>query len=121
MMEIDTQLYECADIEGANRWQKSRSTTLPGVAPVVSILIILELGRLFVADFGLFYNLTLQSAQLLPTTDVINWFTFRALFSLNDYSMGAAVGLIQSVIGLVLVLTTNHVARSISDGEQGLM
>jgi len=90
------------------------------LSQLVIILAILGIGRIFFADFGLFYQLPLQSGPLLPTTDVINYFTYRALTNLQDYGMGAAVGLYQSFMGLILLLITNFLARRISGGEQGL-
>jgi putative aldouronate transport system permease protein len=94
--------------------------TLPMLTPLVIIMAILGIGRIFFADFGLFYQLPLQSGPLLPTTDVINYFTYRALVEVRDYGMAAAVGLYQSLMGLVLVVITNYLAGRLSDGEQGL-
>jgi putative aldouronate transport system permease protein len=120
LMGLDPQLYEVADLDGATRWQKMWRISFPGVLPVATILLILEIGRLMTIDFGLFYQTTLQSGPLIPTTDVIPWFTFRALFDMRAYGMGAAVGLFQSLTGLVLIATTNWAANRISGGEHGL-
>jgi len=82
--------------------------------------MILGIGRIFFADFGLHYQLPLQSGPLLPTTDVINYFTYRALIEVRDIGMGTAIGLYQSVMGLILVLASNWAARRIGGGENSL-
>jgi len=120
LVGIDPSLFEAAEIDGAGRWHRIISITLPLLSQLIIILAILGIGRIFFADFGLFYQLPLQSGPLLPTTDVINYFTYRALTNLQDYGMGAAVGLYQSFMGLILLLITNYLARRISGGEQGL-
>ncbi len=120
LMGIDPTLYEAASIDGANLWQRIWKITVPMLTPLIVVLTILGLGRIFFADFGLHYQLPLQSGPLLPAVDVINYFTFRALTVLNDISMGSAVGLYQSVMGLILVLFTNWAANKISSGEHGL-
>jgi putative aldouronate transport system permease protein len=120
LMGIDPSLYEAAEIDGANRGQRTFRITLPLLSQLIVIMAILGIGRIFFADFGLFYQLPLQSGPLLPTTDVINYFTYRALVEVRDYGMAAAVGLYQSVMGLILVVATNSLARRISDGEHGL-
>lgn len=120
LMGIDPSLYEAAEIDGAGRWQRIIRITLPMLSQLIVIMAILGIGRIFFADFGLFYQLPLQSGPLLPTTDVINYFTYRALIEIRDYGMAAAVGLYQSVMGLILVVITNSLARRVSGGEQGL-
>ena len=120
LMGIDPSLYEAAEIDGAGRWQRTIRITLPLLSQLIVIMAILGIGRIFFADFGLFYQLPLQSGPLLPTTDVINYFTYRALIEIRDYGMAAAVGLYQSTMGLILVVATNLFARRISDGEHGL-
>ncbi len=120
LMGIDPSLFEAAEIDGAGRWQRIFRITLPMLSQLIVIMAILGIGRIFFADFGLFYQLPLQSGVLLPTTDVINYFTFRALVEIRDYGMAAAVGLYQSVMGFVLLLITNYLAKRISGGEHGL-
>lgn len=120
LMGIDPTLYEAAAIDGANLWQRIWRITVPMLMPIVVVLTILGLGRIFFADFGLHYQLPLQSGTLLPAVDVINYFTYRALMQLNDIGMGAAVGLYQSVMGFILVLLANWGASKLSSGEHGL-
>jgi putative aldouronate transport system permease protein len=120
LMGIDPTLYEAAAIDGAGLWQRIRNITIPMLMPLVIVLTILGLGRIFFADFGLHYQLPLQSGTLLPAVDVINYFTFRALMDLNDIGMGSAVGLYQSVMGFILVVLANWSVNTLSSGEHGL-
>jgi putative aldouronate transport system permease protein len=120
LMGIDPTLYEAASIDGANIWQRIWRVTIPMLTPLIVVLAILQIGRIFFADFGLHYQMPLQSGPLLSVVDVINYFTFRALMVVQDIGMGSAVGLYQSVMGLILVLFTNWAANKISSGEHGL-
>ncbi|MBF9014604.1 sugar ABC transporter permease [Oceanispirochaeta sp. M2] len=120
LMGIDGAMYEAASIDGAGRIQQVFRITIPMLAPIIVVMMILGLGRIFFADFGLHFQLPLQSGPLLPTTDVINYFTYRALIEVRDIGMGTAIGLYQSVMGLFLVLGSNWAARRIGDGENSL-
>lgn len=120
LMGIDPTLYEAAAIDGAGLWQRIKNITVPMLTPLVIVLTILALGRIFFSDFGLHFQLPLQSGTLLPAVDVINYFTYRALMELNDVGMGAAVGLYQSVMGFILVVLSNWAVNKLSAGEHGL-
>ena len=111
MLAIDRGYYEAAEIDGASKWQQARFITLPLLAPLITITVLLAVGRMFYADFGLFYFIPRDSSLLYPTTDVIDTFVFRALRSLGDFGMSAAAGLYQSVIGFLLVMFSNWVVR----------
>ena len=113
LMGIDTEYFEAASIEGATRPQITRYITLPFLYPTITILSIMAVGKVFNSDFGLFYQLPMGSSMVLPTTDVIETFTFRAL---QNASMGlsTAVGLVQSVVGLCLVLLTNWIVKKVN-------
>jgi putative aldouronate transport system permease protein len=120
LVGIDPGLFEAAAIDGASRLQRTFRVTVPMILPLVIVLSILGLGRMFFSDFGLHFQVPLNSGPLLPATDVINYFTYRALMELQDYGMGTAMGLYQSVMGLLLVLGSNWAARKVSGGEHGL-
>ena len=111
MLTIDTQYYEAAEIDGATKWQQIRFVTVPFIAPIITITVLLNIGRIFFADFGLFYNVTRDSSLLYPTTDVIDTYVFRALRQLGDFGMAGAAGLYQSVVGMVLVVLCNWIVR----------
>jgi putative aldouronate transport system permease protein len=120
LMGIDPQLYESAELDGANKFQKIVFISIPGIMPIVSIMIILALGKIFFADFGLFFQTTLQSGPLIESADVINWFVFRALTDLRDYGMGTAAGLFQAVMGFLMIIIANKVSNKLTGGEHGL-
>lgn len=111
---IDTEYYEAATIDGAKKWQQVRYITLPMLVPVMTIMTILAIGRIFYSDFGLFYQLPMESGTLLPVTNVIDTYVYRGLINLGDIGMSSAAGLYQSVVGFLLVLFTNLLVRKIS-------
>ena len=119
MMGINTEYYEAAQIDGASRWQQIKGITLPLLMPIILINILLSIGRIFYADFGLFYYVTRDSSMLYKTTDVIDTFVFRGLRSMGDFGMAAAAGLYQSVVGFVLIFVANWVVKRI-DPEKSI-
>ena len=82
-------------------------------------MLILNIGKIFYGDFGLFYNMPLNSSILYPTTDVIDTYVFRAMMDMGDIGMSAAAGFFQSVAGFILVVTTNFIVNKI-DSENAL-
>ncbi|MCL4505644.1 MAG: ABC transporter permease subunit [Chloroflexi bacterium] len=119
IVSINPEFYEAARIDGANKLDQIRFITLPLLVPVITILTLLAIGRIFYADFGLFFIVTRDTPALYPTTDVIDTFVFRALRQLGDIGMAAAAGLAQSVIGFILVIISNMVVRKV-DPEKSL-
>lgn len=115
LMGIDPSLYEAASIDGATRFQKIFKITIPMLTPIIVILMILGVGKIFFADFGLFYQLPLQNGLLLPTTDVINYYVYRILTEVNDIGMGSAIGLFQSFMGMILMIFTMWLSKKISN------
>lgn len=113
LMGIDTKLYEAAELDGATRFQKMRYISLPQLVPLVCIFTILGAGSLINGNFDLFYIIPRNSTILYETTDILNTYVYRAL-SNGNYSMGATVGFVQSVVGLLLVLGANLVVKKIS-------
>ncbi|CAM4031703.1 sugar ABC transporter permease [Listeria booriae] len=116
---IDRNYYEAAMIDGAGKWQQIRHVTIPALTPLIIILTILNVGKIFNSDFGLFYQLPRNSGPLFPVTDVIDTYVYRGLTSLGDISMSAAAGLYQSVVGFILVMLTNYIVKKI-DPEYAL-
>jgi putative aldouronate transport system permease protein len=114
LMGADSEFYEASRIDGATRLQQTWYISLPLLKPLISILVILSIGKIFYGDFGLFYNVTLDSSQLYPTTDVIDTYVYRALKSLGDISMAATAGFYQSIVGFVLVLASNWVVKKVN-------
>jgi putative aldouronate transport system permease protein len=114
MLGIDTTYYEAAKIDGANKWQQIRYITLPLIMPLIIILVLLAIGRIFNADFGLFFFVPRDNPILYSTTDVIDTFVYRSLVKLGDISMAAAAGFYQSMVGFVLVVLANWLVRRIN-------
>lgn len=113
LMGIDPALYEAATIDGASRLQQTRHISVPSLTPLLMIMTIMAVGGMFSGDFGLFYQISRNVSILYETTDIIDTYVFRGLQSAS-FGMSSAVGLIQSVIGLILVGATNWVVARIS-------
>ena len=110
---ISNDYYEAAIIDGATKWQQIRRITLPCLKPMMIVLTILAIGRIFYADFGLFFQLPRDSGPLYPVTQVIDTYVYRALKETGNVGMAAAASLYQSVVGFVLVVGANLVVRRI--------
>ncbi|UUZ86670.1 ABC transporter permease subunit [Paenibacillus sp. P26] len=108
---IHPEIYESASMDGASRWQKIRFITLPPLKPTVILLTILSVGHIFNGDFGMIFAIVGRNPALYPTTDVIDTFVFRGLMDLGDMGMSSAVALLQSVLGFLLVVTVNSIAK----------
>lgn len=117
MVAINPEFYEAARLDGANKWQQIRFVTLPLMRPLIILLVLLAIGKIFYADFGLFYLVTRNQAVLYSTTDVIDTFVYRALTSLDDLGMSSAAGLYQSSIGFILILLANFLVRRIDPDQ----
>lgn len=111
---IDQEYYEAARIDGASRWKQMTKITIPLITPVIIILTLLAIGRIFNADFGLFYQATMASGMLKSTTEVIDTYVYNALLVTGDTGLAAAAGLLQSVVGFILVITVNRVVKRFS-------
>ncbi|MDX2138819.1 MAG: ABC transporter permease subunit [Chloroflexota bacterium] len=120
MLAIDTQLYEAARIDGANKWQLFHYITFPMILPLVVINLLLSLAYIMNADFGLFFQVTRDTSMLYPTTDVLDTYIYRSLIVTRDVSMAAAAQFYQSVIGFVLVIFFNWVVRRIERADEPL-
>jgi putative aldouronate transport system permease protein len=114
MTGIDSQYYEAATIDGATKWQQVKYITIPLLVPVMVIMTLLSVGRIFYSDFGLFYQLPMQSGTLRPVTNVIDTYVYTSLITMGDIGMSSAAGVYQSVVGFILVLCSNLVVRKIS-------
>lgn len=111
IMGIDKSLYEAAMIDGANKWQQIRNITVPMLAPLMTILTLLAIGKIFYADFGLFYQVPRDSGTLYSVTNVIDTYVYRGLKATGEIGMSTAAGLYQSLVGFVLVISSNYIVR----------
>lgn len=112
---IDKTYYEAAVIDGATRWQQIRYVTLANLKPTIITLVLMSVGRIFYSDFGLFYQVPMNSGALIDVTNTIDTYVYRGLTSLNNLGMSAAAGFYQSIVGFILVLTANLVVRKLSE------
>lgn len=119
LVGLDVSLIEAAKIDGAGWRHIVRYIYLPHLLTLISVLTILKIGGIFRADFGLFYQLTLDSPRLYSTTDVIDTYIYRVMRVSNNFSVSAAIGLLQSVLGFTMVMLTNFSAKKI-DKDIGL-
>ncbi len=111
---IDTSLYEAANLDGASKLQQIRYVTLPELKTTVITLTLMNVGRIFFSDFGLFYQVPRNSGLLYSTTNTIDTYVYRGLMEQGNIGMSAAAGFYQSVVGFVVVLIANLVVRKIS-------
>ena len=108
---IDSSYYEAAQIDGATRWEQIKYISIPLLKPTVIIMTLLAVGKIMNADFGLFYNITGDMPTLYATTDVLDTYIYRSLRQLGDIGISSATGFFQSIVGFMLVMISNGVAR----------
>ena len=114
---IDQSLYEAADLDGENRFQKMWHVTLPGIKSTIIVLLIMNLGWVLNASFEVPY--ILGSGLLQDVSQTIDIFVLKYGMSIGNYSLATAAGIFKSVISLVLVFSTNAISNKL--GERGLM
>ncbi len=114
IMGIDTEIYEAAMLDGASRMQRIFRITIPLLKDTVILLTILNVGSIFVGDFGMIYTFIGDNTMLYSTTDVIDTYVFRSLRSHGSMGMSAAVGLYQSVFNFLFVVVTNAIAKKLN-------
>lgn len=110
---IDETLYEAAKIDGANRFQQIWNVTLPGIAPIVVLMMILNLGNVLNAGFEQIFNL--YNPLVYETADIIDTFVYRISLVEANYSLGTAVGLLKSVVSFILIVSSYKIANKYSD------
>ncbi|UKS29304.1 ABC transporter permease subunit [Paenibacillus sp. HWE-109] len=114
---IDPEYYEAAVIDGASKWKQIVHITLPAIMPIVIIMTILNMGHVFNSDFGLFYQVPMDSGMLYPVTDTVDTYVYRVLMQLNDIGMSSAAAMVQSVLGFIMVFITNGAVRKINSDQ----
>ncbi len=114
MSAINPGLYEAANLDGANRFESFINITIPSLVPTIITLTILSVGKIFNSDFGLFYQVPMNSGALLDVTQTIDTYVYRGLMNTANMGMSAAAGFYQSVVGFGLVLITNAIVNKLS-------
>ena len=110
---IDPQLYESAMMDGSSKLQQIRYITLPLIKPTIIVMLLMAVSKIFNSDFGLFYQVPMQSGLIYSTTQTIDTYVYHALMDLGNIGMSAAASLFQSVVGFVLVLSSNLMVKKI--------
>lgn len=110
---IDANQYEAAAIDGASKWQQVLYVTLPHLRTMICILFIMNVGRIFASDFGLFYNVPMQNGALFSVTQTIDTYVYRAYISTGNPGQSSAAGLLQNVLGFVCILSANAIVKKI--------
>ena len=116
IMGIDREVYEAASIDGAGKFRKIFSVTIPLIIPQIVTLTLLNVGRIFRGDFDMFYQVTANNPLLYDSTDVIDTFVVRSLLQIQDVGMASAAGLVQSLISFFILLAVNSMVRKYEKG-----
>ena len=115
---IDQQLYEAASVDGANSFRKLISITLPSIAPVCAVVLILNIGQLLGGDFEQIYLFQRSSDELVAVSEIFETYIYRNGIRANNFSLPAAMGIFQSTFGAVLIVTSNKIANKL--GYEGI-
>lgn len=110
---IDQELYEAAEIDGANRWKQTLHITLPGIAPTIIILLILRMGNIL--NVGFEKIILLYNPGIYETSDVISSYVYRKGLLEFNWSYSSAVGLFNSAINFILIIITNWLSRKVNE------
>lgn len=112
---IDKGIFEAAKIDGATKMEQIMHITLPMLKPTIIIMTLMAVGRIFYSDFGLFYQVPMNSGALYGVTQTIDTYVYNGLMKLNDVGMSAAAGLYQSFVGFLLVMIANGIVRKVDN------
>lgn len=110
---IDKSLYEAADVDGASRWRKMWHITLPGIRPTIIVLLIIQIGHM--ADIGFEQPYALQNGYVMDVSQVISTYVYAVGIQSAQFALATAVGLFQSVIGLILLLSAELISRKVNN------
>ena len=116
---IDRSIYEAARVDGAGKFKQIFYITLPMLKPTVITLVMLNVGRIMYSDFGLFYQVPMDSGALYSVTNTIDTYVYRCLMTLNNISTSSAACTYQAIVGFILVLVVNTIVRR-KDKENAL-
>ena len=110
---VDQQLYEAAAIDGASRFKQTLHVTLPGIAPTIIIMLILKIGQIM--SVGYEKTILLYNPQVYETADIISSYVYRKGLQEFNYGYSTAVGMFNSVINLVLLVTANKISKKMTE------
>lgn len=116
---IDRSQYEAAAVDGATRWQQMLHVTLPHLKPIIIVLLIMNVGKIFNADFGLFWSVPMNSAPLFLVTQVVDTYVYRSYKFTGDVGMSTAAGFLQNLVGFICIMGANAIVRRL-DADSSL-
>jgi putative aldouronate transport system permease protein len=111
IVSVDRNLYEAATIDGVGRFKQVFYVTIPSIKPTIMTLVLISIGRIFYSDFGLFYQVPMNSGQLFNVTNTIDTYVYRSLLMLNNIGMASAAATFQAVIGFIVIVLVNSLVR----------
>jgi len=113
LSSVDTQLYDAAKIDGANRWQVVRYVEIPALIPTIVILFILQMGNILNTGFEKIF--LLQNNLNLPVSEVITTYTYKIGIESNQFSYASAIGLFNTAINFVFLIIVNKISKKAAD------
>lgn len=114
IVAIDQQMYEAARMDGANRWQQIFHITIPQIMPVIIVMVLIFVGRIFNTDLGLFFLVPKNSGMLSSVTWTIDVYVYNTLIRNGDIGMSSAAALYQSVVGFITILAANFAVKKVN-------
>ena len=116
---MDKEVFEAAEIDGAGKLKQILHITIPMLKPTIVVMMLMSVGRVFYSDFGLFYQIPMDSGQLYSVTQTIDTYVYRALMTNGNFTVSAAAGFYQSICGFILIVCVNAFVRKF-DSENAL-
>lgn len=114
IITVDQELYEAARIDGASRWQQIFRITLPQITPVIIVMFLIFVGRIFNSDLGLFFLVPRNSGMLASVTQTIDVYVYNTLIRMGDIGMSSAAALYQSIVGFITIVAANFAVKKIN-------
>lgn len=112
---VDANLYDAASIDGAGKWQQTLHVTIPSITPTIVVMLILNMGRMM--SLGYEKTLLLYNETIFETADIISSYIYRYGLVNQNWSYSTAIGLFNSVINVILVLTANRISRKVTENS----
>ena len=114
LIGIDPQYFEASTVDGATKFQQMRYISFPLIIPIIVVINLMAIGKIFYGDIGIFYSVTKDVPLLYPATDVIDTYVIRSLRTLGDIGMSSAAGFYQAVCGFILIIIVNWAVRRVN-------
>jgi putative aldouronate transport system permease protein len=113
IVSVDKNLYEAATIDGVGRFKQVFYVTIPSIKSTITTLVLIAVGRIFYSDFGLFYQVPMNSGILFNVTNTIDTYVYRSLLQLNNLAMASAASSYQALVGFIIILIFNGIVRKL--------